>query len=185
MKTSPYFLSCLNRRYLHELTHSIQTVPLKLIWLQRMAMIVIIVFYHGIVMGQASASSNYAIQTGTLGTTYDWIDCSAGTTIVSGDDEEDSFAWPFTFSFYDNTYTTANSVSASTNGFIRLDGTASSDYDEASSYALSSSSTELGQIIATSVYDCNVSGTSWVRYLVTGTAPDRILTIEYNNINAL
>ena len=59
---------------------------------------------------------------------------------------------------------------------------ASTNYRLASAYTLSSTSTELGQIIATSVYDCNVSASSWVRYLVTGTSPNRILTIEYNNI---
>ncbi len=132
---------------------------------------------------QAAASSNYATQTGTLGATYSWIDCSAGTSIVTGDDAQGSFSWPFTFSFYDNTYTTTNSISVATNGFIRLDGTASTDYGTAQNYTLSSTSTELGQIIATSVYDCNVAGTGWVKYLVTGTAPNRILTIEYNNIN--
>ncbi len=131
---------------------------------------------------QAAASWNYSTQTGTLGTTYNWIDCSSGTTIITGDDAQGSFLWPFTFSFYDNLYTTANSLSVATNGFIRLDGNASTGYDAASSYTLSSASTELGQIIATSVYDCNVGASSWVRYLVTGTSPNRILTIEYNNI---
>ncbi len=133
--------------------------------------------------GQA-ASSNYATQTGNLGTIYSWIDCSAGTTIISGDDEQGSFSWPFAFSFYDNIYNTANSLSVTTNGFIRLDGTASTNYNNASSYTLSSSSTELGQIIATSVYDSYVgrTGSSWVKYLVTGSAPNRILTVEYNDI---
>jgi len=136
------------------------------------------------VWSQVAASSNYAIQTGVLGSTYSWIDCSAGTSIVTGDDAVGSVSWPFSFSFYDNNYTSSNNLSVSTNGFIRLDGVASTDYTAASNYTLLSSSTELGQIIATSVYDCNVGriGSSWVKYLVTGSAPDRILTIEYSDI---
>ena len=135
------------------------------------------------VSGQAAASSNYDTQTGTLGTTYSWIDCSGGTEIVTGDDAEASFYWPFEFSFYDNTYTTANSFSAATNGFIRLDGTANTSYTAASAYTLSSGSTELGQIIALAVYDDKVGDNSgWVRGIVTGSAPNRIMTIEYSDI---
>jgi len=133
-------------------------------------------------LGQAAASFNYSTQTGNLGTTYSWLDCSSGSSIVSGDDSQASISWPFTFSFYDNTYTTANSLSVATNGFIRLDGTASTSYSTASAYSLSSSSTELGQIIAMDVFDCDVSSSSWVRSLVTGSSPNRIFTIEYNNI---
>jgi hypothetical protein len=131
-----------------------------------------------------AASFNYDTQTGALGATYSWINCSTGTTIITGDDAQGTFSWPFNFTFYDNTYTTANSLSVATNGFIRLDGTANTDYAIASAYTLSSGSIELGQIIATSVSDCNVGrvASSWVKYLVTGSAPDRILTVEYNDI---
>ncbi len=148
------------------------------------ALFILVNLFPATVFGQAAASSNYDTQTGTLGTTYSWIDCSSGTTIITGDDAQGSFSWPFTFSFYDNTYTTSNSLSVATNGFIRLDGTANTNYAAASCYTLSSGSTELGQIIATSVYDSYVGrvGSSWVKYLVTGSAPNRILTIEYNDI---
>ena len=133
---------------------------------------------------QAAASWNYGTQTGTLGTTYNWIDCSSGTSIISGDDAQASINWPFNFTFYDNSYTTSNRLSVCTNGFIRLDGIANTDATEASDYDLTGSATNLGQIIATSVFDDNVGGTasSWCRYLVTGTAPNRVLTIEYSSI---
>lgn len=132
---------------------------------------------------QVAASWNYNTQTGSLGTTYSWINCSSGTNIVSGDDNQSTINWPFNFNFYNNTYTTANSLSISTNGFIRLDGIATNDFDIASSYNLTGPATNLGQIIGTSVQDCEVgSNGGWVRYLVTGTSPNRILTIEYNNI---
>lgn len=128
------------------------------------------------------ASFNYSTQTGTLGSTYSWIDCSSGSNIVSGDDAQAPIAWPFNFAFYDNTYTTANSLSVSSNGFIRLDGLATTNYSAAGSYTLSATSTELGQIVAMAVYDNKVGDNSgWVRSRVTGSSPNRIFTIEYNN----
>jgi hypothetical protein len=134
-------------------------------------------------MAQVAANWNYNTLTGTLGTTYSWISCSGGTTIVSGDDAQATFNWPFNFNFYGNTYTTANSLSVSTNGFIRLDGIATNDYNAASLYNLTGTATNLGQIIGTSVFDCKVGDNGgWVRYLVTGVSPYRILTIEYYNI---
>jgi hypothetical protein len=136
------------------------------------------------VLGQPTASYNYNLVTGTLGSTYSWIDCSGGTNIVSGDDTQASVSWPFNFKIYDNNYTTSNALSVATNGFIRLDGVANgADYNAASAYNLTAAATNLGQIIALAVFDGNVNAGSgsWVKYLVTGTAPTRILTIEYNN----
>lgn len=136
-------------------------------------------------LSQALASWNYGTQTGTIGTTYSWIDCSSGTTAVTGDDTQASINWPFNFTFYNNNYTTANSLSVASNGFIRLDGIAAgNNYNSASAYDLTANATGLGQIIATSLYDCNLGriADSWCKYLVTGTAPNRIFTIEYNNI---
>lgn len=135
------------------------------------------------VFPQVSASWNYTTRTGTLGTTYSWINCSTGTTVVSGDDAQATFNWPFNFTFYGNSYTTANSLSVATNGFIRLDGIANTDYNAATAYDLTTAATNLGQIIGTSVFDCSVfDNGAWVRYLVTGVSPYRILTIEYYNI---
>lgn len=131
-----------------------------------------------------SASWNYSTNTGTLGTTYSWIDCTNGGTAIDFFDYDDgatSINWPFNFKFYDDSYTTSNSLSVCTNGFIRLDGTANTSSSTASNYTLGSLSTELGQIIATSVYDCEIIGD--VMYMVTGTAPYRIFTIEYYRIN--
>ncbi len=138
------------------------------------------------IMAQASASANYSVQTGSLGTGYSWIDCSGGTSIVTGDDKKAAVSWPFNFSFYNNSYTTANSLSVATNGFIRLDGiAAANNYSASASYNLTSTATEFGQIICMAMYDCYVGrvGSSWVKYLVTGTAPYRVLTIEYNDLS--
>ena len=159
--------------------HSIYT------WLF-MAILTIIMVAAPVKGWSQAASWNYSTQTGTLGTTYSWIDCSVGTSIVTGDDAQDSFLWPFIFRFYDNTYTTSNSLSIATNGFIRLDGVADGyNYSGASSYRLRSTATEFGQIISMAMYDGYVGrlpSTSWCNYLVTGTTPNRILTVEYNNL---
>ncbi len=123
------------------------------------------------------------LPTGTLGSTYSWIDCNSGTTIVSGDDSRANVTWPFNFKFYDNTYTPSNNLSVCTNGFIRLDGSASTTGNSASNYDLTSTNISLGQIISTSVYNSKVGDNGgWCKYLVTGTSPNRIFTIEYNNI---
>jgi hypothetical protein len=137
-------------------------------------------------IAQPLATANYAFQTGTLGSGYDWIDCSAGTNIVTGDDSQSSISWPFTFTFYGNTYTTANSLSVAANGFIRLDGVAAgNNYSASNAYDLTASATNFGQIISLAMYDNYVgrTATSWVKYLVTGSAPYRVLTIEYNDLN--
>ena len=130
-----------------------------------------------------SASWNYTTATGSNGTTYSWIDCSGGTSITSGDDTRGSINWPFAFSVYDDSYTTSNSISCGTNGFIRFDGNASTSVATANAYMLGSTSTELGQIVAVGVYDAKVGDNGgYCNYLVTGSAPNRVLTIEYNNL---
>lgn len=130
----------------------------------------------------ASASWSYATATGTLGSTYSWIDCSTGSSITSGDNVAANVAWPFKFNFYDDQYTTSNNLSVCTNGFIRLDGTANTTASAASGYQLQTS-TALGQIIALGVYDDKVGDNGgWVKSLVTGTAPNRIFTIEYHQL---
>lgn len=136
-----------------------------------------------LVVHAASASWNYTTQTGSLGSKYSWIDCSGGSTIISGDDAQGGIAWPFDFQFYDDNYTTSSILSVCTNGFIRLDGTANTGYSAASSYNLTNTATSQGQIIALGIYDCKVGdGGGWIRSRVTGTAPFRVFTIEYNNL---
>ena len=130
-----------------------------------------------------SQNFNYQTTTGSLGTTYSWIDCSGGTNITSGNDVAANIAWPFNFRFYDSTYTTSNNLSVCTNGFIRLDGTASTTGSTATSFTLGSTSTELGQIIALGVYNGKVGdGGGWVRSNTSGASPNRIFTIEFNNL---
>ncbi len=145
------------------------------------------------------ASWNYNRTDGSLSTTssYLWIDCSTsagGTEITSGmfagnaDNGRYGLVLPFDFSFYDDNYTGGSDmISICTNGFIRFDGLANFSATAASSYSLSSSATSLGQIIALALYDDLASSSAGpnpakVYYKVTGTAPNRILTIEYDNL---
>ncbi len=141
-------------------------------------------FFIGNLLAQ-NASFNYSTSTGTIGTTYSWIDCSTGGTEITSfseaDDGHASVSWPFSFSFYDDNYTTSNSISVSTNGFIRLDGVASDNYSDASSYNLTSTATSFGQIICLGIYD-DMTDQSNVYYKTTGTSPNRIFTIEYHNL---
>lgn len=128
------------------------------------------------------ASFNYAYRTGSLGTDYSWINCSSGTTILSGDDVRGSLNLPFDFTYYDNSYSAGTSISVGSNGFIRFDGLASTNYWSASSYNITSTETSFGQIICVAIYDGKVGDNGgYCKYLVTGTSPNRILTIEFYN----
>ena len=130
-----------------------------------------------------SQNFNYLTTTGNIGTTYSWIDCSGGSNITSGRASAAAINWPFNFRFYNSTYTSSNTLSVCTNGFIRLDGTASTTAATATAFTLGSASTELGQIVALGVYENKVGdGGGWVRSATTGAAPNRIFTIEYNNL---
>ncbi|RLD66823.1 MAG: hypothetical protein DRI84_03975 [Bacteroidetes bacterium] len=144
-------------------------------------------FFIGNTFGQ-SATFNYNTSTGNVGTGYSWIDCSGGTEITTfssgdADDGRQEINWPFAFRFYDNNYTTSNQLSIGTSGFIRLNGLASTTWQDASNYDLTSTATSFGQIIALCVYDDNFEdGSSHLYYLTTGTSPNRVLTIEFDNV---
>ena len=158
----------------------IRLIPKILRNFSKLFLLVFVISFSSAVFSQ---NFNYQTTTGTLGTTYSWVDCSAGGNIVTGDDDEAYIAWPFNFRFYNSSYTTSNSLSVCTNGFLRLDGLADTDYTLAQDFTLESGSTELGQIIALGVFDANVSDAgSWVRSNTSGTSPNRVFTIEYNNI---
>ncbi|MCD4793589.1 MAG: choice-of-anchor J domain-containing protein [Bacteroidales bacterium] len=146
------------------------------------------VFMNPIFISAQSASWNYVTQTGNLGTTYSWIDCSGGSEITTfsagnADDGRQEINWPFNFSCYDDSYTTASQLSIGTNGFIRLDGNASINSGDATSFTLSSTSTGLGQVIALGTYDCNFGdANSHIYYLTQGSSPNRIFTIEFQDV---
>ncbi len=143
-------------------------------------------------------SFNYTTNTGDLGTTYSWIDCStsAGGTEVAdldwlqndglGDKKDDGYtmvAWPFNFQFYDSYYFVGDEMSVCTNGFIRLDGIASDDASDTYNNSINSYSPNLGEIISLAMEDCGIESTnSHVYYRTTGTSPNRVFSIEMDNL---
>ena len=88
------------------------------------------------------------------------------------------FGGLLTLIFMAQIYTTADDISVSSNGFIRLDGTATNNYITARNYNLTSTATSLGEIIAIALYDGDPRY-GYIKYLTTGSAPYRVLTIEF------
>jgi len=91
----------------------------------------------------------------------------------SMDDGIAFLAWPFNFSVYDNNYTTNDSITISTNGFIRFDGLMA---HASQTGQIPSSNSLYGQFLS---YGGDTDGEvqSPIKYKSSGTAPNRILTI--------
>src|SRR5262249_49734325 len=116
-----------------------------------------------------NAQINYTF-TATTGT---YIANSGATTILgAGVDEGLSSAQSigFNFTYGCNTYT---KFMASSNGFISL-GTATD-----AMYSNSLAATGQGPILAPLWDDLATSGTGSVNYVLSGTAPNRVLTVEW------
>ncbi len=151
-----------------------------------------------IVLLSDAQSFNYTYSTGNLGSTYSWIDCSpaAGGTEVQdneweqniglGDKKDDGYtmiAWPFAFQFYDSYYFAGDKMSVCTNGFIRLDGIANDDASNTYDNSIDYYYPNLGEIISLAMEDCGFeNNNSHLYYKTTGTAPNRVFTVEMNQI---
>ncbi len=142
-------------------------------------------------------SFNYTYTDGNLGSTYSWIDCSPANNgnevqdneweqnIGLGDKKDDGYTmieWPFAFQFYDSYYFPGDEMSVCSNGFIRFDGIADDDasnvYDKSLSYDLG-----LGEIVSLAMEDCGFeNANSHLYYKTTGTAPNRVFTVEMNQV---
>ncbi|NJO89258.1 MAG: hypothetical protein HC831_10095 [Chloroflexia bacterium] len=155
--------------------------------LKKISLIVLIIVLPTILFSQ-SASWNYRVNSGSLGYTYSWIDCTDGTELDQWsldrgnmDDGRWNINWPFSFNIYDESYTPSDELSISTNGFIRFDGNASYDWREARDYMLAAiPSANFGQILCYGISDVNfLPANSKVYTKVTGSAPNRIFTIEF------
>lgn len=136
---------------------------------------------------------NYSVKTGNLGTDYNWIDCTDGTELTSADIVAWSYSplddgrwrinWPFNFSVYNSSYTTSSFIGISTNGFIRFDGDPTNDYVVATNYVLNATGTNIGQVLLMGITDAYFEyDEEKVFYKVTGTAPNRVLTIDFQNM---
>ncbi|EDM45497.1 thermolysin [unidentified eubacterium SCB49] len=111
-------------------------------------------------------------QTGT----YNPIDISGGT-VINLDDDAGSSAIPlgYTFDFFGTGYT---NLYVGSNGYIKFDSGNLTDY---SSDALPNTSQPNG-IIAVVWDDLNPSSGGVIRYQITGTAPNRIMVVEYVDV---
>ncbi len=107
--------------------------------------------------------------------TYSWIDASTGTRISPFyDDDYETITIGFNFVFYGNTYST---VKISSNGYLTF-GTDGTDYTNDPIPSI----TDPNDFIAPFWDDLNPYQGGSVYYLLQGTAPNRSLTIEWQNV---
>ncbi len=107
--------------------------------------------------------------------TYDWIDATVGTdTGITGDDSYATINIGFDFTFYENTY---SSVKVSSNGYLTF-GADGTDY----SNDPIPSTTDPDDFIAPFWDDLYPPGGGAICYLLSGTSPNRKLTIEWYEI---
>jgi len=160
--------------------------------LKKYSILIIILSFAHIIVGQ---SFNYTTSDGNLGTTYSWIDCSSGTEIQDsewlqdvglGDKKDDGYteiSWPFNFQFYDSYYFAGDKMYFCTNGFIRFDGVPDDDATDTYDNDISGYSPNLGEILAFGLEDAGLTDDySTVHYLTTGSSPNRVFTIEVQNL---
>lgn len=154
------------------------------------SILLFVLFFSFTIITAQNANWNYRVNSGNLGNKYNWIDCTDGTEITGWgdldagnmDDGRWNINWPFNFQIYDDNYSTSDIISVSTNGFIRFDGQA--DYwswGSARDYVLDPTpSVNFGQILCYGISDVSFDDSnSRIFYKITGTAPNRILTIEF------
>ncbi|RYE01882.1 MAG: hypothetical protein EOP50_01245 [Sphingobacteriales bacterium] len=124
---------------------------------------------------QAQSSANYVFSTATNGSL---VDMSSGTTQLLGPSQDDAGSaittLPFTFYFMGTPYT---QFSVNSNGLIRLGGTAVGG----------AGNTQIGSVASAPLIspfslDIATSATGKIHYKVTGTAPNRVLVIEFLNM---
>lgn len=120
-----------------------------------------------------SGSWNYIL----TGQNFSLPDTTNALTLnLSGGSMDDGIAylaWPFNFTVYDDNYTTNDSITISTNGFLRFDGIM---LNPSQTGQIPSSSPLYGQFLS---YGGDTDGEvqSPIKYKISGTTPNRILTI--------
>ncbi|MBP5541806.1 MAG: fibronectin type III domain-containing protein, partial [Bacteroidales bacterium] len=125
---------------------------------------------------QAQMLSDYTFSTGVDATK--WITLTSPTTIFStGVDDNASSLYNigFSFPFGDDSYT---QFSVSSNGIFKLGSPAASSSTTAGQFNSSNYTTSLPKICGVAK-DIGTAGTGYVRYQLTGTAPNRVLVCEY------
>ncbi len=108
------------------------------------------------------------------GPALDWIDAAAGTDIVlSNDGFEGNIPLGFSFRYYGTPF---ESIGVGANGWLSFTGSGS-----AFPLAVPAADFFAGAI-APYALDLNAAEASYVRYLTTGTAPDRRFVVEYHDV---
>ena len=131
---------------------------------------------------QAQSLSDYAFSTGTDSTA--WVTLSSSATAVTAAYDDDSYSSVmsigFTFEFAGVSYT---QWSCNSNGRVRLGSTCVSEYWVNPFTTASLTDNSYGSdtpLISAFGMDNTLAGTGvWLKYEVVGTAPNRMLVIEY------
>lgn len=155
--------SLVNTNKLH--THFIITTKMKLLTL-------LVVFMASLGWGQSASQYSFAVATET------YAQITGTTSTATGDDGTQSdISIGFTFKFGGLDYT---KFGISTNGIIRLGTNASTtSFSSAHSNSFSTSNANIPLIAA--FWDDNNLSTGTIRYSLTGTAPNQVLTINWHD----
>ncbi|MGH2729064.1 MAG: S8 family serine peptidase [Actinomycetota bacterium] len=131
----------------------------------------------------AGAPNDTAIVSGSVAANYrheaapfNWIDASGGTnTGIASDDTSASVNLPFSFSYYDQPFT---SVKVSSNGYLVFGSSAATAY---SNVAIPNTGSPNG-LVAAFWDDLNPGAGGSVRYKTVGTAPNRKFVVEWMGV---
>ncbi len=142
--------------------------------MRKIYMLLLTVCFAAAVNAQSSANYTFAVSS-----TASLTDMSTGTTQLVAPSQDD-VASVITNTGFDFWYmgTRYTQFSASSNGFVRLGGTAVGT----TQYTLGSAAIPL---IASLGSDLQVSATGKVHYKITGSAPNRVLIIEFKNMTII
>ena len=111
-------------------------------------------------------------------TTETYVPLGTSATVMSPSSQDDGYAaltLPFNLSFGNATFNSGSSIYVCTNGYITLN----------TSYSLTTPSTSGNySVISPLGHDLHMRDNGKMKYQVTGTTPDRVLTIEWNNVES-
>lgn len=123
--------------------------------------------------------TDYISNVDPTGAMYPWIDATAGTNVPIGDDELVPVALPFDFSVYDDDYSAGASIEVNSNGSVHFDfGGPRTLWVNCGDIP----STIDGQWVAALGDDLDPTSGGTVWWIVTGTAPNRVLTFEWVDV---
>ena len=111
-------------------------------------------------------------------TTETYVPLGTSATVMSPSSQDDGYAaltLPFNLSFGNATFNSGSSIYVCTNGYITLN----------TSYSSTTPSTSGNySVISPLGHDLHMRDNGKMKYQVTGTTPDRVLTIEWNNVES-